>query len=137
MLKVPYETDKELDETINELIEEAGYLADLRNGFIEMNVTEPLQVSLGHDRMVHCHAWVHHLDFQRKERYHAARFEKDTRYYVIRLSKDLLEDWIITLINGRIKSKLGQSRTLAFANFNETFDSLSANQDTPSTGLSS
>ena len=67
--------------------------------------------------------WVHHLDFQRKERYHAARFEKDTRYYVIRLSKDLLEDWIITLINGRIKSKLGQSRTLAFANFNEAFDS--------------
>jgi hypothetical protein len=29
----------------------------------------------------------------------------------------------ITLINGRIKSKLGQSRTLAFANFNEAFDS--------------
>jgi hypothetical protein len=67
--------------------------------------------------------WVYHLDFQRKERYHAARFEKDTRYYVIRLSKDLLEDWVITLINGRIKSKLGQSRTLAFANFNEAFDS--------------
>ena len=67
--------------------------------------------------------WVYHLDFQRKERYHAASFEKDTRYYVIRLSKDLLEDWIITLINGRIKSKLGQSRTLAFANFNEAFDS--------------
>ncbi|HHU0102130.1 TPA: WGR domain-containing protein [Legionella pneumophila] len=67
--------------------------------------------------------WVHYLDFKRKERYHAARFEKDTRYYVIRLSKDLLEDWVITLINGRIKSKLGQSRTLAFANFNEAFDS--------------
>ncbi|MCW8419957.1 MULTISPECIES: WGR domain-containing protein [Fluoribacter] len=67
--------------------------------------------------------WVYHLDFQRKERYHSARFEKDTRYYVIRLSKDLLEDWVITLINGRIKSKLGQSRTLAFANFNEAFDS--------------
>jgi hypothetical protein len=67
--------------------------------------------------------WVHYLDFQRKELYHSARFEKDTRYYVIRLSKDLLEDWVITLINGRIKSKLGQSRTLAFANFNEAFDS--------------
>lgn len=67
--------------------------------------------------------WVHYLYFQRKEQYHAARFEKDTRYYVIRLSKDLLEDWVITLINGRIKSKLGQSRTLAFANFNEAFDS--------------
>jgi hypothetical protein len=67
--------------------------------------------------------WVHYLDFKRKEGYHAARFEKDTRYYVIRLSKDLLEDWVITLINGRIKSKLGQSRTLAFANFNEAFDS--------------
>ena len=41
VLKIPYETDKELDETINELIEEAGYLADLRNGFIEINVIEP------------------------------------------------------------------------------------------------
>jgi hypothetical protein len=67
--------------------------------------------------------WVYYLDFKTKELYHAARFEKDTRYYVIRLSKDLLEDWVITLINGRIKSKLGQSRTLAFANFNEAFDS--------------
>lgn len=67
--------------------------------------------------------WVYHLDFKRKELYHAARFEKDTRYYVIRLSKDLLEDWVVTLINGRIKSKLGQSRTLAFANFNEAYDS--------------
>jgi hypothetical protein len=67
--------------------------------------------------------WVYYLDFKTKELYHSARFEKDTRYYVIRLSKDLLEDWVITLINGRIKSKLGQSRTLAFANFNEAFDS--------------
>ncbi|HIE3609352.1 TPA: recombinase family protein, partial [Legionella anisa] len=41
VLKIPYESDKELDETINELIEEAGYLADLRNGFIEINVIEP------------------------------------------------------------------------------------------------
>jgi hypothetical protein len=41
ILKIPYETDKELDETINELMEEAGYLADLRNGFTEMSVVEP------------------------------------------------------------------------------------------------
>ena len=41
VLKIPYESDKELDEAINELIEEAGCIADLRNGFIEMNVTEP------------------------------------------------------------------------------------------------
>ncbi|BCA93717.1 hypothetical protein TUM19329_00780 [Legionella antarctica] len=67
--------------------------------------------------------WVYYLDFKEKERYHTARFEKDTRYYVLRLSKDLLEDWVITLVNGRIKSKLGQSRTLAFANFNDAFDS--------------
>ena len=57
-----------------------------------------------------------------KECYHAARFEKDTRYYVIRLSRDLLEDWVITIINGRIKAKLGQVRTLAFANFGEGLD---------------
>lgn len=61
------------------------------------------------------------IDFQSGEHYHAARFEKDTRYYVIRLSQDLLEDWVITLVNGRIKSKLGQSRTLAFSSFHEGF----------------
>jgi hypothetical protein len=62
------------------------------------------------------------INWQPSEDYHAARFEKDTRYYVIRLSKDLLEDWVITLVNGRINSKLGQSRTLAFANFYEGFE---------------
>ncbi|KTD71726.1 hypothetical protein Lste_0011 [Legionella steelei] len=67
-------------------------------------------------------SFLHLIHFYPIEVYHDARFEKDTRYYVIRLSKDLLEDWVITLINGRIKSKLGQSRTLAFANFNEAFD---------------
>jgi hypothetical protein len=36
--------------------------------------------------------------------------------------KDLLEDWVINLVNGRIKSKLGQTRTLAFNNFNEGFE---------------
>ncbi|HEM7073803.1 TPA: WGR domain-containing protein [Legionella pneumophila] len=62
------------------------------------------------------------IDCAPKEQYHAARFEKESRYYVIRLSKDLLGDWVITLVNGRIKSKLGQSRTLAFNNFNKGFD---------------
>ena len=66
--------------------------------------------------------WVYYLDFKRKELYYSARFEKESRYYVIRLSKDLLEDWVITLVNGRIKSKLGQSRTLAFSSFNEGFE---------------
>lgn len=41
VLKIPYESNKELDETINELMEEAGYLAELRNGFTEISVTEP------------------------------------------------------------------------------------------------
>ncbi|MFT4060590.1 MAG: hypothetical protein QM652_13730 [Legionella sp.] len=56
----------------------------------------------------------HLLNLNRKECYHELRFEKDSRYYVIRLSKDLLDDWVLTLINGRIKSKLGQIRTLVF-----------------------
>ena len=66
--------------------------------------------------------FIHLIDFKSKKTYHDARFEKESRYYVIRLSKDLLEDWVITLINGRVKTKLGQSRTLAFANFNEAFE---------------
>ncbi len=63
--------------------------------------------------------FLHLIDWTYDECYHAARFEKDSRYYVIRLSKDLLEDWVIILTNGRIKSKLGQSRTLAFSDFGE------------------
>lgn len=62
------------------------------------------------------------VDYAPRECYHAIRFEKESRYYVIRLSKDLLEDWVIILINGRIKSKLGQSRTLAFTDFNYGYD---------------
>lgn len=66
--------------------------------------------------------FFHLIQYAQKEYDLDARFEKDSRYYVIRLSQDLLEDWVITLINGRIKSKLGQSRTLAFANFNDGFE---------------
>lgn len=66
--------------------------------------------------------WVHYLNFQDKELYHAARFEKATRYYVIRLEKDLLDDWVINICNGRIKSKLGQSRILAFQSLPATFE---------------
>ncbi|HAU1484597.1 TPA: WGR domain-containing protein [Legionella pneumophila] len=66
--------------------------------------------------------FVHLVDWSYAACYHAARFEKDSRYYVIRLSKDLLDDWVITLTNGRIKSKLGQSRTLAFTDFNEGWE---------------
>lgn len=63
--------------------------------------------------------FLHLIDWASKKHYHQARFEKESRYYVIRLSQDLLGDWVITLINGRIKSRLGQSRTLAFASFEE------------------
>jgi hypothetical protein len=66
--------------------------------------------------------FLHLIHWTPGEHYHAARFEKESRYYVIRLSKDLLEDWVITLVNGRIKSKLGQSRTVAFSNFKEGFE---------------
>ncbi len=61
--------------------------------------------------------WLHYLDFTYNEVYHEARFEKDKRYYVLRLEKDLLDDWTITAINGRIKSKLGQRRILAFSTY--------------------
>jgi hypothetical protein len=66
--------------------------------------------------------FVRLIHWQFKECYHAARFEKDTRYYVIQLTKDLLGDWVLILSNGRIKSKLGQTRTLAFRNFSEALE---------------
>lgn len=65
--------------------------------------------------------FLHVIDFSIQEVYQAARFEKDTRYYVIRLEKDLFDYWTITIVGGRIKSKLGQSRTIAFPDFSDTF----------------
>ncbi|MBX9703501.1 MAG: WGR domain-containing protein [Silvanigrellaceae bacterium] len=62
------------------------------------------------------------LDFRKKDAYHAARFEKESRYYALRLEKDLLNDWTITVINGRIKSRLGQSRILAFDSYDIAFE---------------
>ncbi|MBA2710246.1 MAG: recombinase family protein [Tatlockia sp.] len=41
ILKIPYETDPELDKIIDEIMDEAGYIADLRNGFTEISITEP------------------------------------------------------------------------------------------------
>lgn len=61
------------------------------------------------------------LDLAPKESYQVARFEKNTQYSVIRMEKDLFEDWTITLVSGRIKSKSGQNRTLAFCSFSETW----------------
>ncbi len=40
----------------------------------------------------------------------------------MRLEKDLLDDWIIMVANGRLKSKLGQRRTLAFTCYNDAFE---------------
>ena len=69
--------------------------------------------------------FFHLVDFTMRETYHAARFEKDTRYYVMRLEKDLLDDWVVVVINGRLKSKLGQCRTLAFTSYNDAFEQFS------------
>ena len=41
VLKIPYENDQSLDETVNWLIDEASKIASLRNDFVEMTVVEP------------------------------------------------------------------------------------------------
>lgn len=56
------------------------------------------------------------------EKYLFARFEKGTRYYTVILDKDLFEDWVLTIANGRIGTKLGRVRTLAFPSFKDAFD---------------
>lgn len=66
--------------------------------------------------------FFYYFDFGAEEVWYSVRFEKDTRYYVIRLEQDLFEHWTINAINGRIKSKLGQSRILAFDSFEAAFD---------------
>jgi predicted DNA-binding WGR domain protein len=48
-------------------------------------------------------------------------FEKATRYYVIRLEQDLLGDWTLC-IYGRIKSRLEQSRIIAFECFSDAYE---------------
>jgi len=62
------------------------------------------------------------LSFNTLEAYHYIRFEKDTRYYSMRIEQDLLDDWVIVVVNGRIQTKLGQIRTIAFACFSDAFD---------------
>ena len=62
------------------------------------------------------------LNFNTHETYHMIRFEKDMRYYSMRIEKDLLDDWVIVVINGRIQTKLGQIRTLAFTCYSDAFD---------------
>lgn len=69
--------------------------------------------------------WFKHLLIQ-KEPYHYLRFEKESRYYEIRLCRDLFDDWTLITNNGRIKSKLGQSRTQPFSSFNEALAQLYA-----------
>lgn len=49
------------------------------------------------------------------------RFEKETRYYTLQLEEDLLGDWVVVTIHGRINSKLGQNKLVAFENFDEAF----------------
>lgn len=64
----------------------------------------------------------HLLDFGRNEAYHIIRFEKDTRYYSMCIEKDLLGDWITVITNGRIKTKLGQTRKIAFTSYFDAFE---------------
>lgn len=41
-LAIPYETDEELDEIIYDMMDEANHLADLKNGYAEMSVVDPI-----------------------------------------------------------------------------------------------
>ena len=51
-----------------------------------------------------------------------ARFEKGTRYYTIILDRDLFDDWVLTIANGRIGTKLGRIRKIAFPCFSDALD---------------
>ncbi len=66
--------------------------------------------------------FLHFLDFATGDPWHLIRFEKDTRYYSILLEKDLLDDWVLVVTNGRIQSRLGQVRTIAHTSFADAFN---------------
>ena len=65
--------------------------------------------------------FLHFINFSRSD-WQRARFEKEARYYELHLQQDLLHDWVIVATNGRKKSKLGQSRTIAFLNYPKAFE---------------
>jgi len=60
-------------------------------------------------------------DLNNEPSWQSIRFEKDTRYYTIRLEQDLLEDWVVAITYGRINSRLGQSKILAFDEFEQAY----------------
>lgn len=70
--------------------------------------------------------WLHYLHFSEQVTWHTARFEKGSRYYELTLQRDLLSDWILVASNGRIQSKLGQTRTLAFPSYEEALKQFSS-----------
>lgn len=59
--------------------------------------------------------------FDEKSIFQSARFEKGTRYYTVILDKDLFDDWVISIANGRIGTKLGRVRTIAFPSFEDAY----------------
>lgn len=61
-----------------------------------------------------------------KPGFNFARFEKGTRYYTVILDKDLFDDWVITIANGRIGTKLGKIRMIAFPCFVDACDKFQA-----------
>ena len=40
------------------------------------------------------------------------RWTRGTRYYRVHLEQDLLSDWLLTQVNGRVGSPLGRARAL-------------------------
>ena len=42
IIKVPYENNNDLDNTVDEIMSESGSIADLRNGFVEMDIVDPI-----------------------------------------------------------------------------------------------
>ena len=60
-------------------------------------------------------------DLTNEPSWQCIRFEKDTRYYTIRLEQDLLDDWVVAITYGRINSRLGQSKIMAFDDFEEAY----------------
>lgn len=65
-----------------------------------------------------------------KPGFNFARFEKGTKYYTIILDKDLFDDWVITITNGRIGTKLGRIRKIAFPCFADAFEQFRATAKT-------
>ena len=61
-----------------------------------------------------------------QHKWKTARFEKGSRYYTLHLKKDLLDDWVVVRVNGRIDTRLGGVGQEVYASYQKALRQFNA-----------